>query len=127
VKIDSIAFGANDLLVLGTPGWVTSVLSGFGTGDTIDLSGIAAGSLNYASGRLTLYGLDQHVVDTLAFSANYNTNDFALHADGAGGTDIVFTGAPQGGHAAAGFTHDTGAFHAALAALAHWHTATPSR
>jgi hypothetical protein len=70
VKIDSIAFGGNDLLVLGTPGSVTSVLSGFGTGDTIDLSSIQAGSLSYAGGALTLYGPGQHVVDTLAFSGN---------------------------------------------------------
>jgi hypothetical protein len=65
-------------------------------------------------------------VDTLAFSGNYNTNDFGLHGDGAGGTDLLFTGTPQGGPRAAGVLREPGAEHAAPAALAHFAHAAPS-
>jgi hypothetical protein len=98
VQIAAIAFGADDLLKLDTPAAVTSVLSGFGTGDTIDLSGLQAGSLSYAGGTLTLYGPGEHVVDTLAFAGSYTTGDFGLHPDGAGGTDIAYTGQDQSQH-----------------------------
>ena len=72
---------------------MTSTVSGFGTGDLIDVKAIAATSANFVRGTLQL--LDQHhvVVDRISFAGSYTTANFALSSDGQGGTDIRFVAA----------------------------------
>ena len=53
----------------------------------IDLQSLAATSLNYAHGTLTLSDAG-HAVDTLAIAGNLVSADFGLRSDGHGGTDL---------------------------------------
>jgi hypothetical protein len=93
VSIAHVAFGASGSaqLTLDMPAQLGSVFSGFDTGDVIDLQGIAATSLSYANGTLSLLDSAQTVVDTLVFTGHYTQSDFALRADGAG-TEVVYAG-----------------------------------
>jgi hypothetical protein len=93
VSIASIAFaaGGDASLHLNDPTKLTSVFSGFGSGDSIFLASIQAASLSYSGGVLTLFDASHAVVDTLSFAGSYSQSDFGLQANG-GGTDVVFTG-----------------------------------
>jgi hypothetical protein len=67
-------------------------IAGFGAGDIIDLtkpSGLSETGYNYADGVLTVMD-GSATVASLNFVGNYNTTDFALNADGHGGTVITF-------------------------------------
>ena len=83
-------------LVAAMAGSFADVMTGFSTGDTIALGGLAASSLTYGGGTLTLFDSAGNAVDALFFSGNYVAADFSLVA-AHGGTDIVYAG--QGGHA----------------------------
>ena len=78
-------------LVVGSPTAVSSTLSGFGAGDTIDLVKLLANGESFANGTLSLTA-GGSVVATLALAGNYTSNDFTLTSDGNGGTTIGFTG-----------------------------------
>jgi hypothetical protein len=82
-----------DTLVLGKPADVTSTLSGFGTGDVVDLEKLIATTLTYAGGTLTLLDGAQ-VVDTVSLAGHYKAADFTLQSDGNKGTDILYAGPP---------------------------------
>jgi len=91
VSIASVGFasGGGETLFLAMPDQVTSMFSGFASGDTIDLKGLTATSLHYGGGTLTL--LDgKAVVDTLHFAGALSGMDFGLMSDGHGGTDLMF-------------------------------------
>ncbi len=96
-RISTIAFasGGHATLTLGSPAGVTSVFSGFGTGDSIDLSSVQGTSLSYADGTLSVLGANSAVLATLNFAGNYTLADFKLQDHGAN-TDIVYAGsAPE--------------------------------
>ncbi len=94
VSVASVVFnaGTNETLYLAKPAAMTGTISGFGAGDTIDLKGIAATTLTFLAGTLTLYD-GTMAVDALTFAGDYVAADFTLKPDGAGGTDILYSGA----------------------------------
>ena len=88
VGVASLAFaGRGALLSVGDVS-VTSTLSGFETGDIIDI-GRAANTLTYVGDTLTLKE-GGTVVDMLHFTGSYTAANFVLKPDGHGGTDIRF-------------------------------------
>ncbi len=98
----SVVFAANAKLALGTPTSVTSTLSNFGSGDSIDLQHLKADSLRLGAGTLTLMQ-GSTIVDRVFLAGSYSTADFALSGDGHGGSDISFVAskaAAQGSHGA---------------------------
>jgi hypothetical protein len=89
---NQMAFGGPASLILADAKAFKGTIGSFGSGDVIDVEKLAANTLTYAGGTLTL----EHgstVLDTLTFSGSYIASDFGLKADGHGGTDIVFAGA----------------------------------
>jgi len=63
-------------------------VSGFATGDTIDLAAFSATSDSYAGGVLTLFkGTNQ--IGSLSIAGSFMGKIFALSSDGAGGIDIT--------------------------------------
>jgi hypothetical protein len=92
-SIATIAFGAtgHGTLALDQPALVTSVVAGFGGGDTIELSGIAAASFTFHHDTLTLFDANHVVVDTMQFSGHLTAADIDIVADGKN-TDIVYAG-----------------------------------
>ena len=97
VSIAKIAFGGSGNLTLVDPTMVGSSLAGFGQGDAIDLQGIAAKSLGYSGGTLTLYGATGQVLDTLSFAGRYTIANFTLHGDGQGGVRVAYAATPAAG------------------------------
>jgi hypothetical protein len=88
--VASVVFlsGGNETLQ-GKPSEIGGIISGFGAGDVIDIRPVIATTLSFLAGTLTL--LDGNdVVDQLYLAGNYDVADFALSADGHGGTDIKF-------------------------------------
>ncbi len=85
----AVTFAANATLQLGTPTSLTSTLSGFGSGDVIDLQHLSANGLSFAAGTLTV-SQGNTTVDQIAFAGSYTTANFALGTNGHGGTDISF-------------------------------------
>lgn len=83
--------GGNETLALGGPGSVTSTISGFGSGDTIDLLHAAgtSDSFSFFNNTLTVTG-SQGVVDTLDFAPGYSGADFSLATDQHNGVLIKF-------------------------------------
>ena len=81
--------GAAEFLQLGDPAGVSSVISGFGAADRIDLLGQIATGLSYvsATGILTVSG-SGGTIASLHFSGSYTTGDFALATDHHDGTFI---------------------------------------
>jgi hypothetical protein len=88
VGVDFAKYGT---LTLAAPASVTSTLSGFHTGDVVDLQGLVANTLSYAGGTLTL-SKGSVAVDKLYFSGSHTLGDFALQSDTMGGTDVVYSG-----------------------------------
>jgi fibronectin-binding autotransporter adhesin len=93
VSIGAVGFasGGNDRLTLDAPNAFSSPLSGFGSGDSIDLAGIQATSLKYANHTLTLLDVNGTIVGALTFQGKYTQADFALQASH-GGTDVIYAG-----------------------------------
>jgi hypothetical protein len=91
VSIPTIAFTGPADLTLGEPNAVTTIFSGFSTGDIIKLIGIEASSLTFNADTLTLLNASGATVDTLTFTGKYHKSDFALQPLGAN-TEIVFAG-----------------------------------
>jgi hypothetical protein len=94
VSIAAVGFdvGGGERLDLDAPMQFTSALSGFGTGDTINLVGLQATSLKYGGHILNLLNAEGSIVETLTFEGKYTQDDFALHAMH-GGTEILYAGA----------------------------------
>jgi hypothetical protein len=93
VSIASIAFAAPgaSTLTLETAKAVTSIFSGFGPGDIIDLPTIQANALTFQQNTLTLLNSNNQVVDTLLFANGLTQQDFGLAAAGTG-TEIFYAG-----------------------------------
>ena len=87
--VASIVFasGGTETLALAKPAGATSVISGFASGDVIDLTKTAATSLNYSgnttNGVLTVKN-GSTTVATFKFSGDYTTASFALAPQGSG-------------------------------------------
>ncbi len=91
----NIMFGANaNKLELTAPSGVAAHILDFATGDTIDLLGMAATKLAYASGALTITN-GTTVVAKLQVRGSYTNASFKLGSDGHGGSLISFV--PAGG------------------------------
>jgi hypothetical protein len=92
VSVANIVFntGTSETLYFLAPRDVTSDISGFGAGDTIDLHDQKVRSLSYANGTLTLLGAHGVTLETLSLTGDYTTADFTMATDHHGGTDIGF-------------------------------------
>ncbi len=92
VSVANILFnaGTSETLYFLAPKDVTSDISGFAVGDTIDLYDQKVRSLSYANGTLTLVGAHNTVLETLSLTGDYTTADFTMATDHHGGTDIGF-------------------------------------
>lgn len=93
VSIASLLFapGGHATLSLDVPTQLTSTISGFGSGDKVDLASINAASLSYSKGTLTLFDAGHNIVDTLGFAGSYTNADFALQSV-SNGTDLLYAG-----------------------------------
>jgi hypothetical protein len=92
---DAIKFGGQGGTVIAEQGAsIQGALCGWGTGDTVDLRDIQATTLTYMNGTLTLYD-GSTAVDALTFQGSYTVSDFALLADGQGGTSVYDPGAHE--------------------------------
>ncbi len=80
--------GTQGLLELAQLGSATAPISGFASGDTIDLGGIAATGVSYANGQLVVTN-GATTVASLNVPGIANPAQLALVADGNGGTEIV--------------------------------------
>jgi hypothetical protein len=111
VSGDNIAFAAagKSVLTLGAAGSVASAISGFATGDAIDLEKLRATSDSYAGGVLSLFDGAARVA-SLSIVGSYAGQVFALSADGAGGTDVTLAPAATSSHNLALFAQAIAAF-----------------
>jgi len=97
LAVANVTFGAGSAgqtLVLGTTAGDTSVIAGFGGGDTIDVQHVTLASLSFAAGKLKLMDGSGVVKLTLSLSGTYTKANFALASDGQGGTDVLGVGLP---------------------------------
>ena len=95
VSVAIIAFAAGGgALQLGAPQHVSGTIHGFGTGDTIELLGLEATSLQFSGGRLSVYD-GQTRVDTLHFAGPLTSGDFGLAEGKLGDARIVYAGSSQ--------------------------------
>lgn len=101
----SLAFldGAADLLKLDTPAAMHGTVTGFASGNTIDLAGINATSAAWNAGTLSL-SLSGGGSLALAVAGSYASSNFILHSDGAGGTDVTLAAGTTGGGPTGGGT-----------------------
>jgi hypothetical protein len=106
--VASVVFGAGgaEVLALGEPTAVTSTLSGFAAGDTIDLVKLLANGVSFSNGTLSLLE-NKSVVASLTLAGNYTSANFTLTSDGHGGTDIGYV-AQAAGPASTGVSHELG-------------------
>jgi hypothetical protein len=86
--------GGRETLSLGAPDACTAALSGFGKGDAIDLEGVIGTATSFSSGTLTVTSASGATISTLEFSGPYQSGNFVLGSDGAGGTLITFIPSP---------------------------------
>jgi len=98
VNFASVVFdpGAAWTVTLDDPTAFTGTISGFVSGDIIDLTGRAATNVTYSSGVLTVLNGDATVA-TLNLAGSYTPADFSLSPDGLGGPEpgIAATGPPE--------------------------------
>jgi hypothetical protein len=90
VTVADVTFDGAGTLTLADPTSFTSTISGFSTGDTIDLEHLNVKSVRFSHHTLTLFGPGHHTLGTLLFTGHYKHADFAL-SSAAGGTDLNFT------------------------------------
>jgi hypothetical protein len=97
INFGSVVFDANAAwtVALDDPAAFTGTISGFASGDILDLTATAATGVSYSSGVLTVLNGDATVA-TLNLAGSYTSADFTLASDGLGGTDIgiAATGPP---------------------------------
>ncbi len=109
--------GGDETLQVGTLSQFTSLISGFGTGDVIELPSLEASSLSYSKGTLTLFDASQNVVGTLTFAGKFSKADFTLKQYGKTGTELVFAGATAAAQPPPDFLSETSMaayFHSSL-------------
>jgi hypothetical protein len=98
VNFASVVFdpGAAWTVTLDDPAAFTGTISGFASGDIIDLTGRAATNVTYSSGVLTVLNGDATVA-TLNLAGSYTSADFSLSPDGLAGPEpgIAATGPPE--------------------------------
>jgi len=98
VNFASVVFdpGAAWTVTLDDPVAFTGTISGFASGDIIDLTGSAATNVTYSNGVLTVLNGDATVA-TLNLAGSYTSADFSLSPDGFGGPEpgIAVTGPPE--------------------------------
>jgi hypothetical protein len=91
---ETIAFtGTAAALDLADPASIAGTIIGFTSGDTIDLTGIAANGLSYANGTLTITESADGTVTEIAaldLPGIASPDQLALANDGSGGTAIEF-------------------------------------
>ena len=81
--------GGNSILQLGSPALATSVISGFGGGDKIDLLGTVVTGITFSAATDILsVKVGGATVAALHFSSTYPGNSFQFAGDGHGGTNI---------------------------------------
>jgi hypothetical protein len=90
--LSEVTFTGAGELGLAAPASFTGTVDGFGSGDQIDLGKLAATSLSFAGGTLTVHD-GAAVVDQLHFAGSYTSADFGLAADSHGGSLINFVAA----------------------------------
>jgi hypothetical protein len=89
----TIAFTGPGHLTIGDAKGFTSPITGFGTGDVVDLSHLKATSATFADNTLTLLN-GTATVGSLAFAGTFTSSNFSLTADGHGGTNLTFAATP---------------------------------
>lgn len=87
----AFATGGASTLTLANPNEISTTFAGFGAADSITLDGIAATSLTYHHGTLTLLNAAHQAVDTLVFKGAYTAADFGLKSL-SDGTELRYTG-----------------------------------
>jgi fibronectin-binding autotransporter adhesin len=85
----TVAFTGPGRLSIGDAKGFTSPITGFGTGDVVDLTHLKATSATFANNTLTLLN-GTTTVGSLAFAGTFTSTNFSLTADGHGGTDLTF-------------------------------------
>ena len=85
----SFVAGGTAALDVHQPSLFTSIVSGFGSDDTIDLGSITATSLSFSDGTLTVFD-GTTAVDQLMFAGSYSIDNFSHTPDDHGGTIIGF-------------------------------------
>jgi len=83
----SLAGGPGNTVVLGKTSVLDGAITGFSSGDTIDLQGISANGWNYSGGILSLENGSTTVAQVI-LSTPFAHPDFGVAADGAGDTII---------------------------------------
>jgi predicted Zn-dependent protease len=83
---------AKGVLKIDTPASFHGAISGFGTGDTIDLAGIGAATTAALSGNTLIVKSGAATLDTLAFAGSTAGAVFTAGTDGSGGTKITVAG-----------------------------------
>src|SRR6516164_6470527 len=98
INFGSVVFDASAAwtVTLDNPAAFTGTISGFASGDVIDLTGRAATNVTYSSSVLTVLNGDATVA-TLNLAGSYTSADFSLSPDGFGGPEpgIAVTGPPE--------------------------------
>lgn len=75
-------------LIIDPGSTIIGAISGFGSGDTIDFSGISFSTLNFLDGILSLNN-SNGALNTLNLIGIFTSSEFQLSPDGAGGTNIT--------------------------------------
>ena len=90
VNFGTVTFdtGAVWTVTLDNPAAFTGTISGFSSGDILDLTGAVATGVNYSGGVLALLN-GSTTVATINLAGSYTSSDFSLNADGNGGTDVT--------------------------------------
>jgi T5SS/PEP-CTERM-associated repeat protein len=86
----TLAFNPNARAVLNDARAFAGTITGFGSGDVLDIAGTQATSATWSNGVLTLDTLFGAI--QLAFAGAYASNSFTVQADGHGGTDVLAGG-----------------------------------
>jgi len=85
-----LAFSPNARAVLNDPRAFAGTITGFGSGDVLDVAGTTAGSASWSNGVLTLDSAFGAI--RLNLAGNYASNAFTVQADGLGGTNVLAGG-----------------------------------
>jgi hypothetical protein len=93
----TIAFspGTGEGLVLDAPGDMQGTITGFASGDAIDLRNLVVTSDSYSGGVLTLFSGDAPIA-ALNIAGSFAQNAFALSSDNQGGTIVTLTSGVSG-------------------------------
>jgi T5SS/PEP-CTERM-associated repeat protein len=83
----TLAFNPNARAVLNDARAFAGTITGFGSGDVLDIAGTQATSATWSNGVLTLDTLFGAI--QLAVAGAYASNGFTVQADGHGGTDVM--------------------------------------